>query len=283
MKTRLASVAAAAVAASVVLSPLQAADSPLQATLTNALASHAKACRSGKESEIAKTMCSYRLATIRNHLADAHLSLTADMIKEFAENLPDLTKDKTLSAVEKGPTAAVTYKRDEKPRAGITKPKVEFGAVKFIKEDGTWKVDAVGEYEADKFDAAGKETALDWAQFPPTFQVDGKTPETPKPRNAPDFTAGFDIFSPGYTTVVSVNGVVQATAVNTSSSGQVNGGLKKGANEIVVTITKTDKKTPFKPTVTIKYLAAQNDVRECFTYAPKDSIEGTHAFTFAIK
>jgi hypothetical protein len=220
--------------------------SSLRADLENALASHAKACKSGKESQIAKTMCLYRLTVIKNRLADAKKTLTDELIRGYAENLPDLSKENFLGVLEKGGTAGLTCKHDEQPRDGAVKPKVDFCIVKFIKEDGVWKVDAVGEYEADKFDARGKERALDMSSFPPELRIDGMAPVTPGPAATPDFVGGFDIFSLGYITAVSVNGVEQDTAVNTSSSGQMKGGLKKGVNDIVISISKSERNTTFK-------------------------------------
>jgi hypothetical protein len=73
------------------------------------------------------------------------------------------------------------------------------------------------------------------------------------------------------------NGVVEA-----SRSGMLKGGLRKGKNSIVISITRTDRDAASPPQVTIRRVLEDRKTEEVFTFEPKGNVEGTHALAFTI-
>jgi len=91
-----------------------------------------------------------------------------------------------------------------------------------------------------------------------------------------------DVSSYGYKTEVTINDVEQKATVNKSYSGLIERGLRKGKNTVMICFTKTDDKTVFTPGVTIRSVTPGRQTKEVFKYEPKDTIEGTHTFTFMV-
>ena len=154
-----------------------AAEKPLRSILEQAWNSYLKACKSGKESELEKTMSSFRLGTMKNNLASAKRSLTPDLIKSIAEDAPDISTAKFLKLMENGPTAGLVYVKDSEEKDASNKPRVTFMFIKFVKENEVWKVDGEMNMGSPKFQKNGKESEFNPSELPPPLEIDGKVPE----------------------------------------------------------------------------------------------------------
>jgi hypothetical protein len=257
-----------------------AAGQPLRSILEQAWNSYLKACKSGKESELEKTISSFRLGTMKNNLASAQRSLTPDLIKSIAEDVPDIATAKFLKLMENGPTAGLVYVKDSEDKDASNKPRVTFMFIKFVQENDVWKVDGEMNMGSPKFQKNGKESEFNPSDLPPPLEIDGKVPKSPEQAPVPDISGLLDVSSHGYKTEITINEVEQEATQNKSYSGLLEKGLRKGKNSIVIRFTKTDKETAFKPGVTIRSVTNDGKSKEVFKYEPKDAIEGTHTFTF---
>jgi len=163
----------------VVFSQGIAAEKPLRSTLEQAWNNYLKACKSGKESELEKTISSYRLGTMKNNLARSKRSLTPDLIKSIAEDAADISTAKFVQLIENGPTAGLVYVKDSKEKDASNKPRVTFMFIKFVKESDVWKVDGEMNIGSPKFQKNGKETEFNPSELPPTHEIDGKVRKSP--------------------------------------------------------------------------------------------------------
>lgn len=259
-----------------------AAETNLRVTLEQAWSNYLKACNSGKESELEKTISSFRFGTMKNNLASVKRSLTPGLIKSMAEDAPDISKAKFVKLMENGSTAGLVYVKDSKEKDVSGMPRVTFTFIKFVKESGAWKVDGEMNIGSPKFQKNGKESEFDPAELPPTYQIDGKVRKSPENISAPDISGQLNVSSYGYKTEVAINEGEQKTILNKSYAGLIEKGLRKGRNSIVVRFTKIDDKTLFKPDLTIRRLTNDRKLQEVFKYEPKENIEGTHTFTFTV-
>ena len=257
-----------------------AAGQPLRSILEQAWNSYLKACKSGKESELEKTISSFRFGTMKNNLASAKRSLTPDLIKSIAEDAPDIATAKFLKLMENGPTAGLVYVKDSEEKDASNKPRVTFMFIKFVKENEVWKVDGEMNMGSPKFQKNGKESEFNPTELPPPLEIDGKVPKSPEQAPVPDISGLLDVSSHGYKTEITINEVEQVATLNNSYSGLIEKGLRKGKNSIVIRFTKTDDNTAFTPGVTIRSVTNAGKSKEVFKYEPKDAIEGTHTFTF---
>jgi hypothetical protein len=257
-----------------------AAEKPLRSILEQAWNSYLKACNSGKESELEKTMSSFRLGTMKNNLASAKMSLTPELIKSIAEDAPDISTAKFLKLMENGPTAGLVYVKDSEEKDASNKPRVTFMFIKFVKENEVWKVDGEMNIGSPKFQENGKETEFNPSELPPPLEIDGKVPASPEQASVPDISGLLNVSSYGYKTEITINEVEQVAVLNKSYSGLIEKGLRKGTNSIMIRFTKTDDQTAFKPSVMIQGVTNDSKSKEVFKFEPKDAIEGTHTFTF---
>ena len=255
----------------------------LRSTLEKTWKAHLQAIKSGKESELQKTMSSFKLGAKKNSLAKANRSLTPDIIRGMAEFAPDISKAEFVTLLEKGSTAGLVYVEDSGEKDASGKPQVTFLYIKFVKEESGWKVDAGLRIGRPKYQENGEKTKFDPSDLPPIYQIDGKVRPAPEPVVAPYASAVLDVFSYGYKTEVTVNGVRQRSTVEASRSGLLDGGLRKGKNTVTVVVTQTKKDSAFKPRVTIHRDLGGNETEEVFKFEPKENVEGEHTFTFTIE
>lgn len=255
---------------------------PRRNTLEQSWYAFVESARTGQESELAKTMTSYRIATMKNSMASAGISMTPDMIKEMAEFSPDVTSADFVKIFEKGPTAGIVYAKDVEDQGSESKTQVEFTFIKYVKEDGVWKVDGVSNTYMDKFDDSGAKTEFTVADISPEFAIDGQVRKAPEPIKVPEIIGMLDVFSYGYKTLVTINGVEQLPTADMSSSGTIDGGLKKGVNTISIVMTREGEVMSHGPEVKIRRALGDNKVEEVFRFAPADNIEGKHIFNFTV-
>ena len=259
-----------------------AGEESLRSTLERTWQTHLQASKSGNESELQKTVSSFRLGTMKNNLAAAKRSLTPDIIKSISEHAPDISKSEFVTLLEKDATAGLVYVKDSEEKDATRKPRVTFTFIKFVKETSGWKVDVGMNIGRPKFQDNGEKTEFDTSDLPPTYEIDGKVLPPPNPITPPYASAFLDVFCPGYKTHVTVNGVEQATTVDKSHSGLLQGGLRKGKNSIVITVSRVKEDAVFEPTVTVRRILETRKMEKVFNFEPKTNIEGKHTLTFKI-
>ncbi len=265
-----------------ILSNCTATDNSLRTTLEKAWQNYLQASQSGKEAELEKFMTSYRFGTMKNNLISANRSFTPELIKSIAEYAPDINTGKFETLLENGPTAGLVYVKDTEEKDASGKPRIKFIFIKFVKEEGEWKVDGGMEMGSPKFGDDAKKAVFNTSDIPPTFEIDGKVLSAPKPITVPDISAFLDIYAPGYKIQVNINGIEQEITINKSYSGLLKGGIKKGKNNIVINATKVDKDVSFNPTVTIRRILEDKKTQEVFKFEPEEDIEGNHEYSFSV-
>lgn len=267
----------------ITLNSCSSKDYSLRTTLEKSWNNYLEASESGQESELEKVMSSYRFGTMKNNLISANRSFTPELVKGIASNAPDVSKTEFEDLIENGPTAGLVYVKDSDEKEPEGKPRVNFIFIKFVKERDEWKVDGVMEKGSPKFNEDGSRTKFNLSDLPPTYAIDGQVLAAPKPISAPEVTAMLDVFASGYKIQVIINGTEQANVINTSYSGLVKGGVRKSNNNIVISITQTEKDNPFGPSVTVRCMLADKTAKECFKFEPEKNIEGTHEFSFNVE
>lgn len=255
---------------------------PLRTTLEQSWQAHLEASKSGKESELKKTMSSYSLCTLKNSLTSAQRSLTPDIIKGISKYAPDISQMKFVRTFENEDTAALVYAMDSAKKDANGNPGVTFNVVKFVKEASEWKVDASMNCDKPKYRIDGSESRFDQSDLRSACAMDGKAKPAPPLLQKPYSTALLDIFSYGYQTVVSVNGVRQSP-VTASWSGVVLGGLSKGKNKVSITITKTEAEKQLPPKIRIRRVLKNRTTRDALKFEPKRNIEGNHTFVVLVR
>jgi hypothetical protein len=217
-----------------------------------------------------------------NNLTNAKRSLTPELIRSMAENVPDIFKMRFVKTLENGPTSGLLYVQDSEERDASNVPRVTFAFVKFVNEKSIWKVDGVMNTGSPKYQNDGAETKFNMSDLPPSLVIDGKVLKAPEVIPVP-YAAGFlDIFSPGYRTTVIINGVEQYVDAVGGPSMLIKGGLRKGQNNIRIFLKRNGKESSFGPTITIRRIFGEREIREVFKYEPKNNIEGEHTVTFTI-
>ncbi len=260
-----------------------AKEESLRTTLENTWTQYIKASQSGEESELAKSMSSFRLATMKNNLASANRSLTREIIKSIAQHAPNVNSAEFVELIEKGPTAGLVYKTNTEEKGADGEERVNFIFIKFVREGSVWKIDGGMEIGSPKFKEDGAKSVFDPNSLPPTFEIDGIILSTPDLIKIPDVAGTIDIFSSGYDIMVRINGTDEAEAKNSSFSGLIKGGLKKGNNRIFISVVELGQDPSFKPTVTIKRILEDNSSEVVFKFEPQKDIVGKHEFNFSIK
>jgi len=260
----------------------QAAEESLRITLEKAYKKHLAAYESGKASVLQETMSSFLYGTMKNNLTNAKRHLTPELIKSMAEDIPDISKMRFVKILENGPTAGLLYVQESEERDASNKPRITFAFIKFVNENSAWKVDGVFDTSSPKYQNDGTETMFNMHDLPPSLIIDGKVFKTPEATPVP-YAAGFlDIFSSSYKTSVIINGIEQYVDAAGGPSMLIKGGLRKGGNNIRVVFIRNGKESSFGPSVTIRRIYGEREIREVFKYEPKNTIEGEHVLTFTI-
>lgn len=254
----------------------------LRKTLESTWEAYLAASNSGDESELEKTMSSYRLGMMKNHLASANRSLTPDIIKSIAEYGPNISTAEFVTLLENGPTAGLVYVEDSEEQDAAGDPQITFIFIKFVEEESGWKVDGEMSIGGPKFQEDGKKSVFDPSDLPPTYEIDGQVRKAPEPITTPDVSAFLDVFSYGYQVDVDINGVEQVGINNKSYSGLLTKGLRQGKNEVSIVVAKMDGDAPFTPRVTIRRILEDRNMEEIFKFEPKKDIEGNYTFSFTI-
>lgn len=255
---------------------------PLRKTLEDSWNAYLEAGKSGKESELEKTMSSYSFCSLKNNLVSARRSLTPGIIKGKAKYAPDISQMRFVKTFQKGQTAGLVYAKDSGKKDAKGNPLVTFDVIKFVKEPSGWKVDTSMTCNRLKYQSNGRETSFYLSDLRPACAMDGKVKPTPALLKQPYTTALLDVSSYGYQTVVSVNGVRHCPSTP-NWSGVVLGGLSKGKNKVTITITKKENEKQVPPKIRIRQVLKNRTTRDALKFMPKKNIEGVHTFTVAVK
>ena len=258
------------------------AEGSLRKTLEEAWNQYIKACQSGERAALEAAMSSFQYGSMMNSFTSAKRSLTREMIKDMAKRFPEKSKMQFVKLIANGPTAGMIYVSDSEEKDASNKPRVTFTFIKFVNEPSGWKVDGMMNVGDVKYQKDGKKTEFDSSNLPPMLAIDGKVREAPPSLLPPRVQGVLDVFSYGYTTAVTLNGIEQGTTKGASRSALVKGGLKKGKNEIEIFFARIADKTDSKPSVKIRVLTEEKKEIEIFKYEPEKTIEGKHTFSFDV-
>ena len=262
-------------------SPAASPDDVSRKTLESAFGLFLKASRSGEESALQQSLCSFRYASIKNNLASMKQSFTPEIIKEMSTDYPDIADLTFLKVLSKGPTAALLYSRDSDDRDASNKPQIEFIFLRFVKEENIWKFDTGMLIGDVKVQEDGSLTEFDEADLPRELAIDGKVPRIPEPVQMAEIRGFLDVSSYGYKTIVTINNTQQMMIEDGSKSSVIKGGLKSDHNSIEITVEKIEEGSPSRPRVTVSTRTG-GTVKEVFAFAPENKIEGKHQFTFRV-
>lgn len=257
-------------------------DNDLRLTLEKSWYAYLDSHKTAKESELKKTMSSYSLATMKNGLASAKFSLTPDFIRSMGEHIPDIKSYDFVKVLQNGPTAGLVYEKDSEYKDGEGKDQIQFIFIKFVKEDAIWKVDGVMITNKPKFQENGDKAEFSASDISDDFQIDGIVLNAPDPISIPYSSAYIHVLSLGHNTHVILNGISQEETINTSSSGTLIGGLKKGTNNISIIIKSTEQESTLDPKVKILRILDNKEFEDVFLFKPEDNFEGEHSFKFEV-
>lgn len=241
-----------------------------------------EAHESGSIEAVKKVRSSFAFGTMINNYAEGRQILDSEKIKAMVKTSPDIFKMRFVKSIVNGPAAGLLYVQDSDFIDASKKPRVEFAFIKFVNEPSGWKVDMIASVGRPKYDSDGKESQFDMGDLPQAIDIDGKVLTAPVLVSMPDAAGFLDINSYGYKTTVLINDVEQYRAAEGGPSRLIKGGLRKGQNKIVIIYEKTNGKSQFGPSVTIRRIFSDNDIREVFNNNPKENIEGKHTFTVRI-
>ena len=251
-------------------------------TLESAFELFLEACRSGEESALKQSLCTFRYVSIKNNLANMKQSLTPEIMKEISTDYPEISNSTFIKTLSKGPTAALLYSRESEDRDASDKPQIEFIFLRFVKEESAWKFDT-GILMGDvKYQEDGSLTEFDETDLPRELAIDGRIPTTPELISVAEIRGFLDVDSYGYKTTVTMNKTQQAMIEDGSKSSVIRGGVRSGSNSIQIVIEKIEKETPTRPRITVSIRTESGAVKEVFTFAPENNIEGKHEFTFTV-
>jgi len=256
----------------------------LRADLENIWAAYLKANRSGDLKQYKEISSTHSYATLVNALASVGRELTSDDITSMAELLPDPSKLEFVEVIENGPTVGLVYVEDggEGDNPNIPSP-LKFNFIKFVQEPSGWKVDGISKIGKPKYQRDGSQTRFEHSDIPKELAIDGNVPEAPQPVAKAEVKGVIDVSSYGYKTEVAINGAKQSGAEDSTSSGYIEGGLKKGENHIEIVISSMKGTgSDWEPSVKIRYLNAAGEEKEAFLFEPEKEFEGRHSFTFRI-
>ncbi len=201
----------------------------------------------------------------------------------MATHFPDLGVKTFVKVIQEGPTAGLVYVDDSKERDATNKPRVTFTFIEFINEKGDWRYHGLANVGDLKYKEDGTLTEFRPNELPAKLAIDGRVLEAPAPIEKPDVVGMLDIFSYGYATQVYVNDVKQSVAADISSSGLLQGGLRKGDNALRVIIQRTSGEYFQPPTVTIRLVQQDEETAKIFTFKPPQDVVGTHDFNFMVE
>jgi hypothetical protein len=261
-----------------------ASPAPLKPHLDKIWATYVYAVREGDMAIFKATCSAHSYAVMENAMASASKSVSQKDLTDMADFLPDLSKYRFAKIIRDGPTAGMVYidaaQVDGDPNMP---PPVSFVFIKFVEEASGWKVDGVLTIRKPRYQRDGSETGFEISDIPKSLAIDGKLHQVPSPIIKAEVSGMIDISSYGYKTEVTINGIKQGSTQDSTSSGYINGGLKKGKNDINIVFTPIEGSgAAWEPSVKIRYLSSTEQVIEAFAFEPKKLIKGLHSFTFMI-
>lgn len=288
-------IAAVLIGVCAIHSSIWAADEPnaaLRADLEKAVAAVKAACEAGNEAQLKEAVSSRIYAQMKNGLASSARDIDAAVFAMILKAEPDLSKYVLAKAMEKGPTAGLIYKRDDS-NANDATPKVEFILRRFVKENGSWRMDTNARTTVDKVKADGTATGLDDLKWSADAAIDGVVREAEPLLAKADFVGGINASRKNCAVEITINGVRQKIPNNNSDSGSafgsIWGGLKKGENTIKIVVTPLNDKAK-KVEAKVKIDAAMPDPAnpnkrtsvEVFSWKPELSGGMTHEAKFTV-
>jgi hypothetical protein len=261
-----------------------ASPAPLKPHLDKIWTTYVNAHRQGDIATFKATCSAHSYAVMENAMASTGKSVSQKDLTGMVDFLPDLSKYRFVRIIRDGPTAGIVYidaaQVDGDPNMP---PPVSFVFIKFVEEASGWKVGGILTIRKPKYKRDGSETGFKLSDIPESLAIDGKLHQAPSPIAKAEVSGIIDISSYGYKTEVTINGIKQGGTKDSTSSGYIDGGLKKGQNDIDIVFTPIEGSgSAWEPSVKIRYLSSTEQVIEVFAFEPEKLIKGRHSFTFMI-
>jgi len=240
------------------------------------------ACKKGDMAAVRKRSSSYWFASVRNGYVSQGKEFSGAQLAQMVEHFPGLHGKDFVKVLQRGPTAGLLYAAESaEPDAG-DKPRVTFTFVKFVNEDSGWKFHGAMEMDSTKHQKDGSLTEFTPDDLPAHLAIDGEVPEAPTLIAEPEVVGVLDVVSYGYSTEVFVNSKKQSVTADSSSSGVIRGGLRKGENSLRVVVRRTRKEPLETPAVTIRAAEENGKLAEVFKFAPAKNAVGEHDEIFIV-
>lgn len=201
----------------------------LRHSLEAAYADLRGALGTGEKARLPEVMSAWTRATLHNNYASGGRAFDAAAMAAFARQAPDLARHRFVRVRRNGPTATGRWQCDnpDAPQA------LDVVDIRFVEEGGRWKYDGLALSSQPK---GGAEVPV-----LPQVDADGKVRKPPELLKAPDRPGLLDVTAIGWKVTVTVNGVAQGPAEDTSRSGILLGGLKYGKNRIRIETVRLPK------------------------------------------
>jgi len=242
----------------------------------------ANACKKGDLDAVRKHGSSCWFAGVRNSYVSLGREFSGEQITQMAEHFPSLDGKDFVRVLQQGPTAGLLYVAESAESDASEKPRVTFTFIKFVNEDSGWKFHGAMDMDSVKHQKDGSLTEFTTDDLPAPLAIDGKVPEAPTLIAEPEVVGMLDVVSYGYSTEVSINNEKQRVTADSSTSGVIRGGLRKGENSLRVVVQRTEEEPLETPAVTIRAAEDNGKLTEVFKFAPRENAVGEHNVTFTV-
>jgi hypothetical protein len=219
-------------------------------------------------------LCKASCVKMKNEALSYGLKFPDDVFDGLKMGMLDAKYFKFIGFKKSGPTTNVyyTYSRDEEPESIIT--------LCLVEETGQLKIIQLKNSDAKVFipNLHRKDYSfLETKEFAPA----GVAPEIPEAIGPVEYIANWDITCYGYEVSVKINGIFQEEVSNKSRSGVVIGGVRKGLNNVELSIKKTDSNEKEIPAIGIRALINNQEVQ--VFYMDEEIIGTDIQKTFTVK
>lgn len=242
----------------------------------------ANACKEGDLAAVRNRSSSFWFASVRNSYVSLGKEFSGEQITQMADHFPSLDGKDFVKILQQGPTAGLLYVAKSAESDASDKARVTFIFIKFVNEDGGWKFHGAMETDSAKHQKDGSLTEFTTDDLPAHLVIDGKIPEAPTLIAEPEVVGMLDVVSYGYSTEVSINNEKQRVTADSSSSGVIRGGLRKGENSLRVVVQRTKEEPLETPAITIRAAKENGKLAEVFKFAPAENTVGEHDMTFTV-
>jgi hypothetical protein len=202
----------------------------LKAKLEASYEAFAEAVKAKDVTKLKSSLSTFAYKSIKNQMLSSGAKFPDDFFAMAPRMLEDIGKLQYRRAVANGPTAYCIYSGKDKYG------EINIYILKFLEENASWKFNMAEEDGSEAITKSVKENNFAFLETDKKYKPDGILPVIPAEIVPGDYKAMLDIMCYGYEVQATVNGNAQNLVKGGSSSGVIMGGIKKGANKIVLTV-----------------------------------------------